>query len=235
MTAKVPSAGRDLPTCAMIRKPSTTAFWLGRLPHWEVEEGRYFVTLHVAGAIPLQGRSRIHQMSEEFSKAAARLRVGPVRRTGPTDGERTDSWLRLQRKIFKEMEAWLDRSLQNAYLRHHGVANMVLQALEHRQSRGDWRLFEYVIMPNHLHCFLEIRKSNLKNVMEDFKRWTGRLATKILGMGSRFWQREWFDHWSRSDEDDERIMAYIRSNPVKAGLVKDVSEWPYGSWRRCGV
>ena len=36
----------------------------------------------------------------------------------------------------------------------------------------------------------------------------------------RFWQDEWFDHWPRSDEQDERIMRYIQNNPITAGLVK---------------
>jgi hypothetical protein len=36
----------------MIRKPETIDFWVGRLPHWEVVDGRYFVTIHLAGAIP---------------------------------------------------------------------------------------------------------------------------------------------------------------------------------------
>ena len=44
----------------MIRKPETVAFWRDRLPHWEVADGRYFVTLHLAGAIPAEGQERIH-------------------------------------------------------------------------------------------------------------------------------------------------------------------------------
>jgi hypothetical protein len=48
----------------------------------------------------------------------------------------------------------------------------------------------------------------------------------------RFWQREWFDHWSRSDDEDERTVVYIRNNPVKAGLVKSYQDWPYASWSR---
>ena len=33
----------------MARKPTTVAFWCGKLPHWGIEEGRYFVTIHLAG------------------------------------------------------------------------------------------------------------------------------------------------------------------------------------------
>jgi len=127
---------------------------------------------------------------------------------------------------------------------------MVADAIEHRRQRGDWLVHEYVIMPTHVHLFCEIGSRGMKAVMEDFKRWTGHRAAELLQVGParqagpdfdirsrpaggtyRFWQREWFDHWSRSDEEDERIMLYIRNNPVKAGLVRDYHDWPYGSWR----
>ena len=42
----------------MIRRPEAVAFWYGRLPHWEVVGGRYFVTIHLAGAIPPAGQER---------------------------------------------------------------------------------------------------------------------------------------------------------------------------------
>ena len=131
------------------------------------------------------------------------------------------------------MEAWLDRAERDVHLRHPEVAEMVVEAIEHRECRGDWRLFEYVVMPNHLHLFFELGRAGLKRVLEDFKRWTGHQAAKVLDLdGRRFWQREWFDHWSRSDEEDERIICYIRDNPVKAGLVENPGDWPYGSWSR---
>jgi hypothetical protein len=79
----------------MKRKPETIAFWYGRLPHWEVVDGRYFVTMHLAGAIPQEGQDRIHAMArklEEIPKSAGEAR------------------LKVHRKVFAEMEAWLDRA-----------------------------------------------------------------------------------------------------------------------------
>src|SRR5437899_811675 len=197
----------------MTRKPKTTAFWVGRLPHWEMEDGRYFITIHLAGAIPAQGRQRLMELAEQ---------VRAIEQKGGVE------WLSLQRAIFREMEAWLDRAEWNSKLRHPEIAAMVVEAIEHRQQRGDWHLFEYVVMPTHLHLFGEIGGMGLKETLEDFKRWTGHRAAKILAEdGDRFWQREWFDHWSRSDEEDEKIAQYIRDNPEKAGLVQRHIEWPY--------
>jgi putative transposase len=227
----------------MTRKPETIAFWTGRLPHWEVEGGRYFITIHLAGAIPAAGRARIRTIAKQLLQV-----VRP----------RASEWLNIQRAIFVEMERWLDRASYNTQLERREVATMVADAIAHREERGDWQMHEYVIMPTHVHLFYEIGARGLKATLEDFKRWTGHRAAELSGrtvlpkrsleLGDaersrlaggtytdaayRFWQREWFDHWSRSDAEDERIAAYIRRNPEKAGLVAAYQDWPYGSWRR---
>jgi putative transposase len=201
----------------MSRTPETVAFWHGRLPHWEVVDGRYFVTIHLAGAIPEQGQERVRILAAE----ARRLP------TGDADGR-----LGVQRRVFAEMEAWLDRVERVAHLRDPAVAAIVTEAIAHRQGRA-WNMIEYVVMPTHLHLFFELCQEGLKHHLEQFKRWTGHAAGRLLGLdGQRIWQDEWFDHWSRSDQEDERIVTYIRQNPVKAGLVADYRAWPYGGWRR---
>lgn len=203
----------------MLRKPETIAFWRGRLPHWEVVDGRYFVTLHLRGAIPSPAQARIVAMSNELQD---------LPRAHPR------AQLSLWRRVFSEMEKWLDRTGHVDFLRTPSIAAMVMEAIQFRQQR-DWNMFEFVVMPSHLHLFFELTHEGLKSVMEQFKRWTGHEALKRLGdRGKRFWQDEWFDHWSRSDEEDERIVQYIRRNPEKANLVDDFCEWAYGSWHKDG-
>jgi putative transposase len=202
----------------MNRKPKTLGFWTGRLPHWEVEDGRYFVTIHLAGAIPAKGRERLRLISEKLKHVTDR---------------RSPDWLRIQRMIFAEMERWLDLAEWNPYLQRPDIAAMVIDAIEHRSCRGEWKVFQYVVMPTHLHLFCEIGPRGMKTTLEDFKRWTGHRAAELLGFNhKRFWQLEWFDHWSRSDEEDEKIIRYIQHNPVKAGLVEQYERWPYGSWSK---
>jgi REP element-mobilizing transposase RayT len=217
---QVPPAGSPhTETNTMLRKPATIAFWTGRLPHWEVEDGRYFVTIRLAGAIPQEGQDRIRQLAGQFA------RLDRI--------ESPESWLRLQRRIFRVMEDWLHRTETVAHLRQPEIAAMVMEAIEHRQQRGDWTMWEYVVMPNHVHLFFELRRGSLKSVLEDFKRWTSHQAVRQLQLETEhFWQREWFDHWSRSDEEDERIIRYIRDNPVQAGLVARYEDWRFGSWVR---
>jgi REP element-mobilizing transposase RayT len=132
--------------------------------------------------------------------------------------------------IFAEMERWLDQAGHRDFLRQPEIAKMVVDAIRHRHAGGIWQMFEYVVMPTHVHLFFEPVRPGLKETLEDFKRWTGHQAANLLGThGDRLWQREWFDHWSRSDEEDERIARYIRENPMKAGLVGAPELWPYAS------
>ena len=202
----------------MIRRPQTIGFWRGRLPHWEVEDGRYFVTVHLAGAIPSQGMQRIQQLSTELQKRE--------------DNQSAEASMPLMRTIFREMELWLDRTEHNTLLNNFKIAEIVVEAIQHRVQLHRWIVYEFVIMPSHIHLFLSVLQGTLKDSMEDFKRWTGHQAAKLAELpNGRFWQDEWFDHWSRSDEQDERIMKYIQQNPVTAGLAKSASDWPYRQYK----
>jgi hypothetical protein len=102
---------------------------------------------------------------------------------------------------FQAMEEWLDRAESATHLQQAQIAAIVREAINQRQHHRQWDMLEYVIMPTHIHVFCEIGDCGLKWILEDFKRWTGHQAAKVTGlrMGSQFWQREWFDHWSRSD------------------------------------
>lgn len=193
----------------MKQSPETVAFERRRLPHWEVSGGRYFVTINQAGNLP------------DHVKAYYRDAARQAREAGSAAVART---------VFRDIETWLDRGEARADLAHPPVARMLEEAIAYRQTQHLWNVLAYVIMPNHLHLFIEVGDGDLTTVLRRFKRWTGRQANTLLGRTGSFWHREWFDHWSRSATEDARIVHYIQQNPVRAGLVENYREWPYGSW-----
>ena len=150
----------------MTRRPKTTAFWLDRLPHWEVEDGRYFITIHLAGAIPAVGRERLRTLTEQSRPVTrkdspewialfsvpffVKWSGGLIGRSGIPSSE-----------IVKSLRWWSRPSIIVA-------------------STGDWHLFEYVVMPTHLHLFGEIGSAGMKETLNDFKRWTGHEAGSLL-------------------------------------------------------
>jgi putative transposase len=46
------------------------------------------------------------------------------------------------------------------------------------------------------------------------------------------WQRRFWEHAIRDEEDWQNHVNYIHHNPIKHGYVKDLKEWPYSSFHR---
>lgn len=196
-----------------MNRPRTTSFYRGRLPHWEVESGVYFVTMRVHGTLPKSAEEELRLLSLEVRNAAG--------------GER----LMLQRKVLARLETWLNASTERLHLSEPSVAQMIMESIANMHARGIWDPIEYVVMPNHIHLLVTVTRGDLRSAMVSFKRWTARHAISLLKLTSRpFWEEEWFDHWPRSELEFERIVEYIRQNPVKAGLVQEYRDWPHGLW-----
>ena len=106
----------------------------------------------------------------------------------------------LERKIFIQTENWLHNSRERLYFRDQAVANMVAESIAIRHERGIWEPFAYIVMPNHIHMFVQLTQGSLRPAMLAFKRWTARQAIRMLDIKTRpFWQEDWFDHFPRSE------------------------------------
>jgi REP element-mobilizing transposase RayT len=92
---------------------------------------------------------------------------------------------------------------------------------------GIW-VGRYVIMPDHLHLFVAFSPDSL-NLSMWMKSLKNTLSKTLRQGGTRapHWQRGFFDHLLRSEESYQKQWQYVRMNPVRAGLVRDPSDWPY--------
>lgn len=187
----------------------TLGFWRGVLPHWEVVDRRYFVTVRLANSLPVSVAADLSQILKETSEK---------------------DFLARSRRYFRELEHWLDANSGALYLQDERIAEILIDGFAHYERLGYWKVSAATVMPNHIHAFLRCGTLSLSRVMQRFKQYTARESNRVLGrQGKRFWQREWFDHWSRSAQEDDRIISYIRNNPVRAGLVSQPDDW---QWRR---
>jgi putative transposase len=118
------------------------------------------------------------------------------------------------------------------WLRQPRVAQIVENALRYGDTARDfYSLYAWVIMPNHVHAVLQ-PKAPLPGTMRWLKGRTARIVNRVLGRtGLPFWQDESYDHWIRSGKELREIIAYVESNPVKAGLVEAAERWPWSSAR----
>ncbi len=175
-------------------------FWRRYLPHCSPEGQPVFVTFRLAGSIPIPPTALL--------------------KNDPDPG-----------KAFAEFDRKLDRSqLGPRWLGDSRVANMFAEALRHGESaRCDYELGAWVVMPNHVHIVIQPHEP-LPNIMRWLKTATATRANRIIGIkGTPFWQREYYDHWIRSEKELISIVNYIERNPVSAGLVAQPEEWPWSS------
>jgi len=92
---------------------------------------------------------------------------------------------------------------------------------------GAW-VGAYVLMPDHLHLFVAIdgERLTLSAWMKSLK---GTLSSKLRAQrhAPPYWQKGFFDHVLRSGDSYSQKWAYVRENPVRAGLATDWEEWPF--------
>jgi putative transposase len=76
-------------------------------------------------------------------------------------------------------------------------------------------------MPDHIHLLLNFPgDKTIARIIGEWKGWLGRHK----GIS---WQRNFFDHRIRNNDQDWNKSEYVFNNPVRAGLVGKAEEWPY--------
>ncbi len=108
------------------------------------------------------------------------------------------------------------------------IVDAVLRQIQHAATCGRFAVLAYCFMPDYLHLLVEgvSDDADLKKCVKSWKQTTGFGYSKANG-GQRLWQVGFFDHVVRSDESIDRHARYILANPVRAGLVQSVDEYPF--------
>lgn len=98
------------------------------------------------------------------------------------------------------------------------------------------------ILPDHLHAIWTLPAQD-----SDYaRRWSllkssfsralpmaeNRSRSKCVKREKGIWQRRYWEHQIKDEEDLQRHIDYIHYNPVKHGLVEQVGDWPYSSFHR---
>ena len=92
----------------------------------------------------------------------------------------------------------------------------------------DARMPSWVLMPDHLHALVELgKRHDLSRVVQHLKSRLAAAANEAIGWRGRLWQRGFHDRALRADEDLRTAARYIVANPVRAGLVEHVGDYPY--------
>ncbi len=115
------------------------------------------------------------------------------------------------------------------------LGNIVVDELRKSDDQDRTYTFAYVVMPDHLHWLFQLRERNsLQSVV---RRTKGRSAYRVNQTRMQtgpVWQRGYHDRLVRQEESLETVGDYIVHNPVRAGLVEDIIDYPLWDilWRR---
>lgn len=63
--------------------------------------------------------------------------------------------------------------------------------------------------------------------MKRFKARSARAVNGYLGRSGSLWQRAFHDRALRENEDVQATARYIVANPLRAGLVKHIGDYPF--------
>jgi REP element-mobilizing transposase RayT len=92
---------------------------------------------------------------------------------------------------------------------------------------GDASLL-WVLMPDHAHWLPRLgERDGLAGVVCRLKSASARSTNAALGRSGAVWARAFHDHALRCDEDLLALARYIVANPVRAGLVRRVGDYPF--------
>ncbi len=111
----------------------------------------------------------------------------------------------------------------------HAAGREVAQCLEDQAQQCGYRLVAYCVMPDHIHILTAPSQARggmpLPRFIRQFKAAvTHRLGS--CGIAESVWQRSFYDHVLRKDEDLEPVARYILGNPVRKGLVQNAEDYP---------
>lgn len=108
------------------------------------------------------------------------------------------------------------------------------------RSRRPFSVLAWVVLPEHMHWLWRLPSDDCdfatrwRRIRTDFSRGIARhefLTPERLRRGERgIWQRRYWEHLIRDDDDLRRHVDYIHANPVKHGHASRAADWRHSSF-----
>ena len=130
------------------------------------------------------------------------------------------------------------------FLCHPSNAELLRQAFQNTMQRHPMEIDAFVLLPDHLHSIWTLPEDDhnfsmrWRLIKSHFSRncdikYSGIVSTSRQAKRERaFWQRRFWEHMIRNDQDLQDHVEYIHYNPVKHGLATAPKDWEYSSFHR---
>jgi putative transposase len=120
--------------------------------------------------------------------------------------------------------------------------DVLREAIAATRESHPFSMDAFVVLPDHLHAIwsLPVGDSDFSTRWRLIKNRFARALPKNEKLSAvraarrerGIWQRRFWEHLIRDEADYERHVEYCYINPLKHGLARRVSDWPYSSFHR---
>lgn len=125
-------------------------------------------------------------------------------------------------------------SKRKGFLCKDDVPNLIKWVFRYVMNSHPFTIDAFVLLPDHLHCIWTLPDGD-----GDFSmRWSliKRIFTIRYNLKNSqkqvIWQKRFWEHQIRNDNDFIKHIEYIHYNPVKHGYTKSPSDWKWSSFHR---
>ncbi|WP_290524796.1 transposase [Alcanivorax sp.] len=101
------------------------------------------------------------------------------------------------------------------------LAMLACRRLYQTERQDQLQNWCYVVMPDHIHWLFSLREGDVSKAVKMIK---GSLSHQA---GTRLWQKGFHDRAIRKEADLLPTARYVVANPLRAGLVRSVRDYPY--------
>ncbi|MFJ3485664.1 REP-associated tyrosine transposase [Pseudomonas sp. NPDC090202] len=138
------------------------------------------------------------------------------------------------------------KSLRDGRFSQTGQIYLITSVVQNREPIfGDWRLgrlvvdefrtaqdagaadsLAWVVMPDHFHWLMELKGCRLAPLVQRIKSRSARAINRRRSQHRQLWQRGFHDRALRREEDLVKMARYVVANPLRAGLVSKIGDYP---------
>lgn len=106
------------------------------------------------------------------------------------------------------------------------LGRLVVAQFRAAQDHGIADSLAWVVMPDHFHWLIELRQGTLSGLMQRTKSLSTKAVSLSTGRRISLWQDGFHDRALRREEDLVKLARYVVANPLRAGLVERLGDYP---------
>lgn len=111
------------------------------------------------------------------------------------------------------------------------LGRLVVNQLRQAHEDGIVHSIAWVVMPDHFHWLVELRRKTLGELMCRIKSRSCVTVNRASQSASRLWQKGYHDRALRQEDDLKAAARYIIKNPIRAQLTTRIGDYPL--WDAC--